>query len=40
MAAEGYCSNCVYNHCDRTVENPCPVNFFYGDFFNRHRESI
>ncbi|MGF1540074.1 MAG: cryptochrome/photolyase family protein [Pleurocapsa sp.] len=35
-----YCSKCVYNHRDRTGENACPVNFFYWDFLNRHRDRL
>ena len=35
-----YCTDCQYNHSDRTGDKACPFNFFYWDFLNRHRDRL
>jgi deoxyribodipyrimidine photolyase-related protein len=35
-----YCRNCTYDAKARTGSNPCPFNFFYWDFLDRHRTQL
>jgi deoxyribodipyrimidine photolyase-related protein len=35
-----YCSNCHYDHSDRSGGKACPFNFFYWDFLDRHQEKL
>ncbi len=35
-----YCSDCVYNHRQRTGEKACPFNFLYWDFISRHQDKL
>lgn len=35
-----FCSNCAYNHKDRTGEHACPFNTLYWDFLDRNRDVL
>ncbi|WP_413162494.1 cryptochrome/photolyase family protein [Capilliphycus salinus ALCB114379] len=35
-----YCKSCAYNPRSRTGENACPLNVFYWNFLDRHREKL
>ncbi|MEB3278722.1 MAG: cryptochrome/photolyase family protein [Lyngbya sp.] len=35
-----YCKACVYNPRSRTGEKACPLNIFYWNFLDRHREKL
>ena len=35
-----YCSQCPYDHKDKTGEKACPFNSLYWDFFDRHTDKL